>query len=457
MKRIINTFKYGSTQVKAVLAFTLLAGLGTVGFVVAALLMSQMMFFFAAVICAFITISLMQTFVIKGEEEAKQGANPQMQGLPDAQIDATLNGRIPETSVDMNQAMDMRDANPEDEVASKEKKAKSKKAKKEKTKKEKVKKQKKDKKGGFKKASAEADEYADEMDELLSRIENSLESAGTANIQQMSPEQMDDFEMDNLEVQPEDMEEAMPESKEPEKLVPVQASEEVLATYNKKKIKKTFHKYKVKRDHRMIMIDHSEKLHIHQTPAYMWVADKELHFLLIEKEPRHITIPEFQFREVTYLKKQLVNEDIDYGAFKGSNMLADLFRPYLPDYTHSTVVDDLSAYKNLYGLGNDIFVTNRSAASLFDLLAVEFRVDDKVTTSTKVNVFFKEAYKSNILLRDNVIDANGYADQISNTLNNLAHSTVSYAEFKDTLNLMIKNKLITQEFAMYYMDIRNKL
>ena len=34
---------------------------------------------------------------------------------------------------------------------------------------------------------------------------------------------------------------------------------------------------------------------------------------------------------------------------------------------------------------------------------------------------------------------------------------ISYNEFKDTLNLMMKNKLITQEFAMYYMDVRDKL
>lgn len=234
-------------------------------------------------------------------------------------------------------------------------------------------------------------------------------------------------------------------------------TEEVIHTYDRKKVKKTLHRFKVRRDHRKVMIDRSEKLHIHQTPAYIWVYDKEFHILLIEEEPRHITIPLFKINEITYLKKQMVNEDVDYAAFKGKSVLADMFRPYLPDYTHSTVVDDLSAYKNLYGIVGDIYVTNRSAAALFDLLGVEFQVDDRVTMSNKVNIFFKDAYKSNILLRDNVIDANGYADRISNILDNLAHSTVSYAEFKDTLNLMIRNKLITQEFAMYYMGVRDNL
>ena len=77
------------------------------------------------------------------------------------------------------------------------------------------------------------------------------------------------------------------------------------------------------------------------------------------------------------MKKQIANEDIDYAAFKGKSMLAELFRPYLPDYVHSTVVDDLSAYKNLYGIGPDIYFTNRSIGNVFDLLAVDFVVDDK--------------------------------------------------------------------------------
>ena len=34
---------------------------------------------------------------------------------------------------------------------------------------------------------------------------------------------------------------------------------------------------------------------------------------------------------------------------------------------------------------------------------------------------------------------------------------VSYNEFKDTLNLMIRNKLITQEFATHFMGVRDDL
>lgn len=394
MRKIINTFKYGSAQVKCVLALCLLSGAATVGLAVSALLFRQMLLFFGMVIGAFVTLSLVQTFQIH-------------------------RGNIPE-----------------DAGASSGKKAaaKTEKAKKEKTKKEKVKKEK------IKKDRTASNEAV--SGEII-RNNTPQENAVPDEI---APQE-----------QPQEMSQASAPQEQKEAPAIEQASEEVLETYNRHKIKKTFRKFKIKRDHRMVMVDHCKKLDIFQTPAYIWVYDREFHILLIEKEPRHITIPLHSLREISYLKKQPANADVDYAVFQGNSLMAQMFKPYLPDYTHSTVVDDLSSYKNLYGIGPDIYFTNRSAASLFDLLGADFRVDDKVTMSTRVNTFFKEAYKSNILLRDNVIDANGYADRISNTLDSMAHSAISYAEFKDTLDLMIKNKLITQEFAMYYMGVRDKI
>ena len=205
------------------------------------------------------------------------------------------------------------------------------------------------------------------------------------------------------------------------------------------------------------MVDFCKKLKIVQTPAYLWIDGKEVKLLLIERKPRIITFPIYSVNEITYLKKQPANEYSDYSVYKGQGMLAELCKPLLPSYTYSTVVDDMSAFKNLYGFGPGIYVTNTSAKHIFDLFSVDFRVDDKVTKSSKANIYFKEAYKANIKLRDSVIDANGYADSISKILDNMAKSTLSYNEFKDTLNLMIRNKFITQEFASYYMGVREKI
>ena len=419
IQKCINTIKYGTAKARAIVLLSLLFGIGAVGALVCTIVFRQILFIFAAVVCAFVVITLAQTLVIQGgvvedagnaetREERHSGhaksqdAEKKIDHMKPPVLFAKRKKRQDEKAADAGHT----DANEQ----------------------------------------VKEDNVTTEDDSKLQEAQDAEEKNGHHKRKKQQKRETDD-DGQIAQDKPEQTEEQ-----------PVAAlTQETVMTYDRKRVKKTLHKFKVRREHRMIFVDRSEKLKANQTPAYIWVEKKDFHLLLIEQEPRHITIPLYQIKNITYLKKQPANEDIDYAAYKGSSVLADMFRPYLPDYSHSTVVDDLSAYKNLYGIGNDIYVTNRSASALFDLLGVEFQVDDRVTMSNKVNIYFKEAYKSNILLRDNVIDANGYADRISKTLDNLAHSTISYAEFKDTLNLMIRNKLITQEFASYYMGVRDEL
>lgn len=443
IQKCINTIKYGTAKARAIVLLSLLFGIGAVGAVVCTIVFRQILFIFAAVVCAFIVITLAQTLVIQGgvvedagnaetREERHSGhaksqdAEKKVDHMKPPVLFAKRKKRKDENSVDGENSED------NSPVFAKRKKRQDEKA----------------ADAGHTDANEQVkeDNVTPEDDSKLQEAQDAEEKNGHHKRKKQQKWETDD-DGQIAQDKPEQTEEQ-----------PVAAlTQETVMTYDRKRVKKTLHKFKVRREHRMIFVDRSEKLKANQTPAYIWVEKKDFHLLLIEQEPRHITIPLYQIKNITYLKKQPANEDIDYAAYKGSSVLADMFRPYLPDYSHSTVVDDLSAYKNLYGIGNDIYVTNRSASALFDLLGVEFQVDDRVTMSNKVNIYFKEAYKSNILLRDNVIDANGYADRISKTLDNLAHSTTSYAEFKDTLNLMIRNKLITQEFASYYMGVRDEL
>ena len=442
IQKCINTIKYGTAKARAIVLLSLLFGIGAVGAVVCTIVFRQILFIFAAVVCAFIVITLAQTLVIQGgvvedagnaetrEERHSGHAKSQDAGKKvdhmKPPVFAKRKKRKDENSVDGENSED------NSPVFAKRKKRQDEKA----------------ADAGHTDANEQVKEDIVTPEDDL-KLQEAQDAEGKNGHHKRKKQQKRETDDDGQIAQDK------PEQTEEQ---PVAAlTQETVMTYDRKKVKKTLHKFKVRREHRMIFVDRSEKLKANQTPAYLWVEKKEFHLLLIEQEPRHITIPLYQIRNITYLKKQPANEDIDYAAYKGSSVLADMFRPYLPDYSHSTVVDDLSAYKNLYGIGNDIYVTNRSASALFDLLGVEFQVDDRVTMSNKVNIYFKEAYKSNILLRDNVIDANGYADRISKTLDNLAHSTISYAEFKDTLNLMIRNKLITQEFASYYMGVRDEL
>lgn len=418
IRKCLNTIKYGTAKARAIVLLSLLFAIGAVGAVVCAIVFRQILFVFVMIVCVFIVITLAQTLMIQGGV-ADHAENVEKR-------DTTRSGRM------RTQDTDKQVDHMKPPVFAKRKKRQDEKA---------------------------ADEGHTDVNEQVkdeivtpedgSKLQEAPDAEGKNGHHKRRKQQKREADDDGQIAQDN------PEQTEEQPAAAL--TQETVMTYDRKKVRKTLHKFKVRRDHRMIFVDHSEKLKVNQTPAYIWVEKKDFHLLLIEQEPRHITIPVYQIKEITYLKKQPANEDIDYAAYRSSSVIADLFRPYLPDYSHSTVVDDLSAYKNLYGIGNDIYVTNRSASALFDLLGVPFQVDDRVTMSNKVNIYFKEAYKSNILLRDNVIDANGYADRISKTLDNLAHSTVSYAEFKDTLNLMIRNKMITQEFASYYKGVRDEL
>ncbi len=429
MKKIINTFKYGDKKVKRSLALAILSGVMTLVFAGMALVFANMLCFFVAIVAGFITISMVQTFMIA------EGENPTI-AAPVSQMEEI--------------SFENRDS--EKKASGMKNKIKRKKA-------EKIKVEKKSAKSG-KKVEYIEDESRETEDIKIKKTKKIKKSKIHAH--DIDEEKLD---MANLLNQP-DTSEAVQESYEKEEQTLEDdttkkrykvITEATAETYTRKKIKRTLHKYKVIKDHRMVIVDRSDRYRINQTPAYVWVQENQFHILLIEEEPRLLMIPIFRITEISHLKKQPVDEKKDYSIFNKSTILTESFRPYLPDYNHSNKTTDLTAYKNLYGITQGIYFTNNSAKNLFDLLGVDFYVEDKVTTSNKVNIFFKEAYKANIKLRDNVLDANGYADSITKILDDMAHSNISYAEFKDTLNLMTKNKLITDEYANHYMDVRNRV
>ena len=79
MKRILNTFKYGSVAVKLTLLATIICGLATAGLFTCAIMFRQLIWFFAMIFAGFITVSLAQTFGIEGglndEKKEKKSAN----------------------------------------------------------------------------------------------------------------------------------------------------------------------------------------------------------------------------------------------------------------------------------------------------------------------------------------------------------------------------------------------
>lgn len=435
MRKIINTFRYGSLYTKKILFYSLLDILAFVVLGILALNTRLMIYFFGLVVCVFIFIFLMQTLGIHGMDEINPGDMPPKEKKvkkpkKEKEPREKREHKISEINESKSKVVKTKEPKPKEPKTKKQKRFHF----------------------SIREFFGLQDKHTDKPEKKKSLKETAPkqkhQSSGMAQKSKQDGVEKTEHPKQNKNV----------EDEENKNLIIIrQVSDETADSYDKRKIKRTLYKYKVKKDHRLVLVDYSKKYMIKQCPAYIWVADKQFNMLLLEEEPRHLAIPLGRIREITYLKKQSANVDTDYPMFHRNNLLTSVFRPYLPDYTHNTVASDKNSYKNLYGITGGIYFTNKSAKNLFDLLNVEFKVDDKVTTSSKVNVFFKDAYKANIMLRDSVIDANGYADSIANTLENMTKSTISYMEFKDTLNLMVKNKLITQEFASHYMGMWDKL
>ena len=64
--KCINTIKYGTAKARAIVLLSLLFGIGAVGALVCTIVFRQILFIFAAVVCAFVVITLAQTLVIQG-------------------------------------------------------------------------------------------------------------------------------------------------------------------------------------------------------------------------------------------------------------------------------------------------------------------------------------------------------------------------------------------------------
>lgn len=208
--------------------------------------------------------------------------------------------------------------------------------------------------------------------------------------------------------------------------------------------------YKVKKDHRMVLIDRSDKFKISQCPAYIWVEKSTFNILLIEKEPRRITIPLSAITNITYDSRIPVYVDSEYLQFKKQSLIKTVFYQYLPDY-----YGNQQKYKNLYFICNDIGFTNNSIKQVMDLIYAEFKVEDDITKKNN-NQYFIDSYQSRILLKDKIITISEYKSRITKTLEELSRSSISNSEFEKTITDMLANHLITDDFAVYYTGLRAK-
>lgn len=233
--------------------------------------------------------------------------------------------------------------------------------------------------------------------------------------------------------------------------------EKELAAYDQKKIKQVFYKYKVRKDHKVIIIDEWKEKDIKQCPAYIWLHRGQIHLLLMGKETQELTMPAVKAGTLTYVKGVVCKPKEEYPQFRKESLLSTVFSPYLPTYHNGEQDRRPMIYKNLFQLGSSLRVTNTSARTIMNLLHPAFQVDDRVTRDMKYNDFYKEIYKTGILFREQVLTVKEYQDRVSETLQKFAATGVAEQEYEKTLQALYRHKLITEEFVTYYLLYREKI
>lgn len=221
--------------------------------------------------------------------------------------------------------------------------------------------------------------------------------------------------------------------------------------YSEKEIKKLFYTYKVKKNHRPVLIDSSKKYRIKECPAYIWTHQGQLHILLLEKEARKLSLPLSEVQKMYYEKSVPANQKKEYDCLvEGPGMISMVFSEYRPVY-QSIIKDKRQVeVKNLYRIGTDIRFTAPSARELLELLQPEFVVDDEIMRSDDYNQYFKQIYKQKILLNDGALNMNQYQTRIKSILQKLSEAPITPAAFRMTLSDMAGRGLISNEYVSYY-------
>lgn len=227
--------------------------------------------------------------------------------------------------------------------------------------------------------------------------------------------------------------------------------------YNEQLLKKIRKKYHVKKDHRPILIDSSKTYGIKESPAFIWRVHNKVYLLLIEKEPRKISISRDMILNMGYVSDVRADKTKEYLAFQKDNLITSVFGGFIPDYFDSKAKNANLKYKHLYEIYPDIRISNRSAAQVMDLLYLNFMPKDKITQSEKLNGYFKRIYAAHIMYQDRVYSITEYKEAVENILKELCYAEMPDQEFVITLENLVKGRMISSEYANHYMEYRSKV
>lgn len=245
------------------------------------------------------------------------------------------------------------------------------------------------------------------------------------------------------EEQPED-EEGDSRSKERQKA-------RFLASLNEKAVKKILREHKVVQMHVKIMIDSYAQRRLKQVPAFAWRTDKHLHFLVLEGRANEFEIPLEEIKGIYYEKDAEADPEKDYAPFRYETFIAKYFADYLPEYHEYSNDGEISYRKNLFRVGQDVYITNSSMANMMSILPhVPFLIDDNVCRSGRFDEYFKELYRYSVLCKNQVISLEEYKNQIEKTLESLLTAPITARDYVQTMHSMARYHLIDRDNVTKY-------
>lgn len=225
-----------------------------------------------------------------------------------------------------------------------------------------------------------------------------------------------------------------------------------LHSVDAKAMKKSMKKHKVNQIHVKVMVDSYPEKQIEQSPAVVWRTDTMLHFMIMSAQVEEFEVPLLDIKGILLVKDVPADPQKDYVFYKYNSFIGKMFRPFLPSYREKNNQGNLEFTKNTFRIDPGIYLTNTSVANLQSVLLpdVAFLVDDKVTSSTHFNEYFKEVYRNSILCKNGIIDLDGYKEKVEITLEALLTAPISKEEFAQTLRELKKYHLITQQYVTEY-------
>ena len=227
-----------------------------------------------------------------------------------------------------------------------------------------------------------------------------------------------------------------------------------------KQIKARKKMLKVRKDDRRftpIIVDVWKDVSALRVPAFVQDKGKNAYIILVEGALRTEIMPMSEFLQVTYQKNVEEIYMEQYEEIRKDPELNGIFGELLPAFYQSSGRNNSEKMcKNLYVLGGKIAITPRSLRKLFNKFDFVFKVFDSFEIRGSYSDYFKAAYESRIFWTDNVITQNDYQERIRGILQNMIEDTeLTNYDFERDIQLMVRYKLITSEYADYYKARKN--